>query len=394
MNKISTLSNIIIWSSAVTLTACSSTPSNLKVSDTKLVLTVVQNYANLTERMYQDAVVHAKALQSSVKTFTQNPNVQTFKNAKDAWALARQHYSVTEALRFYGGPIDNAETGPEGLLNSWPLDEAYIDYVKGSAKSGIIQNPAAYPTINKELLLSLNEKDGEKNISTGYHAVEFLLWGQDFSTKSAGTRSYKDYDTKSNAFAARRAIYINLLCDLIVEHLEQVAEQWSSKTKNSYREAFLNEPLDKSLQKIFTGITTLSVDEMAGERLTVALEINDQENEQNCFSDLSLEDSAHNQAGISQILKSTLLLELIASSNNSLSSEITKVAENVERLHEEIIRLGPFDKIIANRSEASEGRKKMRELIAALGEQSVAIAKAGKELGLNLNVETKSETAK
>ena len=59
--------------------------------------------------------------------------------ARKAWLAAREPYGQTEAFRFYGGPIDDAK-GPEGRINAWPLDEAYIDSVKGKAGSGIINN--------------------------------------------------------------------------------------------------------------------------------------------------------------------------------------------------------------------------------------------------------------
>ena len=76
--------------------------------------------------------------------------------------------------------------GPEGLINAWPLDEAYIDYVEGDPAAGVVNDPDTYPTIDAELLTSLNEQGGEANISTGWHAIEFLLWGQDLSTDGPG----------------------------------------------------------------------------------------------------------------------------------------------------------------------------------------------------------------
>ena len=72
--------------------------------------------------------------------------------------------------------------GPEGRLNSWLLDEAYIDYVKGNAQAGLINN-FEFP-LTEEALLAKNQEDDEADVSTGYHAIEFLLWGQDFYSQS------------------------------------------------------------------------------------------------------------------------------------------------------------------------------------------------------------------
>ena len=89
--------------------------------------------------------------------FLADPNETTLAAAKEAWLAAQEPYGQTEAYRFYGGPIDDAD-GPEPLLNAWPLDEAYVDYVEGAPEAGIINSPDSYPTIDQDLLISLNER--------------------------------------------------------------------------------------------------------------------------------------------------------------------------------------------------------------------------------------------
>lgn len=158
---------------------------------TEIATQVISDYSKHVYNTYAELLVANKKLEAALVTFTKSPSQETHDAAKAAWIEARRVYSPTEAFRFYGGPIDDAETGPEGLMNAWPLDEAYVDYVKEDPKAGIINNPKLYPKITKEVLVSLNEKDGEKNISTGYHAIEFLLWGQDLDLKSAGKEHLK-----------------------------------------------------------------------------------------------------------------------------------------------------------------------------------------------------------
>ena len=142
---------------------------------------VVLNYANIVHASYVDSLNLAKNMQEKINSFLESPSQTGLDEAKQSWVDSRFPYLQTEVYRFYGGPIDD-EDGPEGLLNAWPMDEAYVDYVKGSPKSGIINNTEDYPEITQDLLISLNEKEGEENISCGYHAVEFLLWGQDFNS--------------------------------------------------------------------------------------------------------------------------------------------------------------------------------------------------------------------
>lgn len=380
--------SVIVLSLTMGLPAQAASKLTIKKENLAIAKQTVAEYADLAFALYQDAVTQAKTLQTAAKNFTQTPTKLALAETKNAWKQARRAYSRTEALRFYAGPIDNPETGPEGLLNAWPIDESYIDYVKGNLKAGIVQNPKLYPNITKELLLSMNEKNGEKNISTGYHAVEFLLWGQDFSTSTPGQRPVSDYIAKNNKYATRRTTYLNLLCDLIVEHLEAVLVQWNPSTKNSYREAFLKEDPTEALRRIFTGITSLSVDEMAGERMTVALEIHDQENEQDCFSDYSLYDGGFDQEGIVDVVTKTSLLKLMEKENPELATQVVGSLEKSTTLFTEAQKIGDFDKIIAEKSESAPGHKKVRELIAALDKQAVTLAKAGKNMGLELNIET------
>ena len=127
-------------------------------------LSVVKNYAALVESTYVESLTKANILKSDVENFLNNPSVLTMEIAKESWKKARAPYGRSEAYRFYNGPIDR-DGGPEGLLNSWPLDEAYIDYVVGSPSAGIVNDTQKYPEITKELLEGLNELDGEKNIS-------------------------------------------------------------------------------------------------------------------------------------------------------------------------------------------------------------------------------------
>ena len=63
----------------------------------------------------------------------------------------------------------------------------------------IINVTGEYPTINAELIISLNEEGGEENVTTGWHAIEFLLWGQDLNDDGLGDRPVTDYATADNA---------------------------------------------------------------------------------------------------------------------------------------------------------------------------------------------------
>ncbi len=159
-------------------------------------------YADQAWDGYSQATVDAADLQEAVIRFADTPSTATFQDAKDAWLNARESYGVTEIFRLSNGPIDAEDGwvaevygGPEGQINAWPLDENMIDYsidADGRRTSGNIidtsgtfnpggddAQPVDVDTITPDAIAALNENGGDANVASGYHAIEFLLWGQD-----------------------------------------------------------------------------------------------------------------------------------------------------------------------------------------------------------------------
>lgn len=260
-------------------------------------------YADIVLAGYEDAYDLAVVLQQKVAEFVANPTPVGFQACKDAWLMARNPYGQTEAFRFYGGPIDDAD-GPEGLINAWPMDENFIDYVAGNPGAGLINDPVQFPEITKAVLMDLNESISESSIFTGYHAIEFLLWGQDLSANGPGERPYTDYLVGSiNGTAAnqdRRGQYLKVVTDLLLENLASVRDEW--KTGGAYRQQFLNATeTGVALGHIFTSLGELSKGELSGERMFVAVDTKDQENEHSCFSDNTLADIKMNFLGLKNV---------------------------------------------------------------------------------------------
>ncbi|MCX6183133.1 MAG: hypothetical protein NT150_14555, partial [Bacteroidetes bacterium] len=266
---------------------------------------IIENYADIAYYTYLDSYNKAVDLKTAIDAFTSDPtNTTKFAGAKAAWLISRESYGQTEAFRFANGPIDDAN-GPEGLLNSWPLDEAYIDYVSGDANAGIINNNVLYPTISENMLDSLNTVGGETNISVGYHAIEFLLWGQDLTAPSAkipGQRPNTDFvDGGTASNQSRRRQYLSICADLLVDHLEYVKNAWDPAVSNNYRTTFLALSANDAIKNMMTGIGALSKSELAGQRIFTAYDNQDQEDEHSCFSDNTHRDIRLNAEGIRNI---------------------------------------------------------------------------------------------
>ena len=265
----------------------------------------ITNYANIVLATYEDSYTSAVLMQQKIDAFVALPTAQGLTDCKNAWLTARNVYGQTEAFRFYAGPIDG-DDGLEGYINAWPMDENAIDYVAGNTNAGLINDAVNYPNITKKVILDLNEVASETSIFTGWHAVEFLLWGQDLSPTSAGTRPYTDFLTTNGTAQnqVRRKIYLKVVSDLLIEHLGIVRNAW--KTGSVYREGFVNNTdIPVVLGKIFTGIGSLCKGELSGQRMFAAVDSQDQENEHSCFSDNTINDIKMNFLGIKNVYLGT-----------------------------------------------------------------------------------------
>ncbi len=189
---------------------------------------IAETYVAIAHQNYSDSLNLAKEMFDQIQIFTENPNEANLANAKSAWRNARVVYSQTETFRFAHPVVDEWEV----QVNSWPLDEGFIDYVDDDNYFYELGNPVGQANIvaseelrwgpnnlnlselTPALLASLNELGGtEANVATGWHAIEFLLWGQDLNgtQPGAGERPATDYaqdETCTNGNCARRAEYL------------------------------------------------------------------------------------------------------------------------------------------------------------------------------------------
>ncbi|MCB0155619.1 MAG: hypothetical protein KDF65_12555 [Anaerolineae bacterium] len=353
----------------------------------------LETYADIVFAGYEDAYNLATELQTKIEAFVADPNQETQQAAKEAWLAAREPYGQTEAFRFYGGPIDD-EDGPEGILNAWPLDEAYVDYVEGDPAAGIINNVDEYPEIDQALLLSLNESGAEENISVGYHAIEFLLWGQDRSEDGPGQRPYTDYVTDGSGTAenqARRAEYLRLTAAQLVANLAELKAAWDPAVADNYRADFLALEPDTALQNMLTGIGVLSKSELSGERMFTAYDNQDQEDEHSCFSDNTHRDIITNAQGIANVYRGSYtrpdgsvvsgpsLADVVEAVDPELNQQMLALLDQslaqVKAIHV------PFDQAIV----LAEARPAVLAAVSTLQDQGDKVAEVASLLGVTIN---------
>lgn len=348
---------------------------------------VVQGYSKLVYANYTDSVNAAQKMQTAIDAFLNAPSQAGLDAAKKSWLNAREFYGQTEAFRFYGGPIDD-ENGPEGQINAWPMDESYVDYVQGSDRSGFINDTQF--KITREALIEQNERGGEENIATGWHAIEFLLWGQDLNENGPGNRPYTDYVKGKGKNAERRAAYLREVTALLIHDLQTVQSAWAPKNADNFRASF-EKGGQESIRKILVGLGSLSRGELAGERLEVALFSQDQEDEHSCFSDNTHRDAVTNAQGILNVWTGTykqadgavLKVPSLASLVGARAPEVAK--KTTQQIQNSVNAAGaiqaPFDREIIGGANAP-GPKRIKATVDSLVEQSTLLVESANAIGI------------
>jgi len=377
---------------------------------------VVSHYADMAHAMYEDALLAALQLDQALKKFVAEPSEDTLLAARYAWIAARTPYQKTEGFRFGNEFVDDWE----GRVNAWPLDEGMIDYVSEDyASAGTGENPLYSANvvanesfelggkkldaskITKELLAdSLHEAETiEANVATGYHAIEFLLWGQDlYGTEAgAGKRPATDFDVKNctNGNCDRRAAYLTTASELMLDDLKEIVAAWAPK---GAARAQLDAKGEKGgLAAILKGLGSLSYGELAGERMKLGLMIHDPEEEHDCFSDNTHNSHFFNQSGMiaiyngryaridGSVVEGPSVADLVAAKDKALGQNIatamtdTQMKMAVMKLTADNREMA-YDQMLAAGNEA--GNKILEDVINSLVAQAKMFEKAVSALDL------------
>lgn len=349
---------------------------------------VVDGYIALVEKTYGEALTSAITLQRAIDALLAAPSAKSLERARRAWLAARPAYLQSEAFRYYEGPIDQPGTasqpaGPESRLNAWPLNEAVIDAVRGNEKSGLIQDFAV--PISRETILKRDQASDEADVTTGYHAIEFLLWGQDFNASGPGQRPHTDFvlGTESNA---RRRAYLFELSRLLVDDLRFLHTSWQRDAADSYANRFAKLPQIEAVGRMLAGITMLAAEELTSERLTVALDSGSQEDEHSCFSDNTHNDFKYDLKGIRNVYlgefgawRGAGLSTLVRNYDPALDDEVRQLLANAAAKLQAIPV--PFDQMLAT-PPGSPARAKAEAAVDALYALAAGFKRVGQTLGI------------
>lgn len=374
---------------------------------------VIDHYADIAHAAYSDSLAEAHDLRTAVEALIADPSEATMAAARRAWLASREPYMQTEVYRFGNAIVDDWE----GKVNAWPLDEGLIDYVDGGYGSESAENPVYaanviaseslklsgetvdVSTITKALLADkLHELGGvEANVATGYHAVEFLLWGQDLNGTGpgSGNRPWTDFsaDQCTNGHCERRAAYLSTAADLLVDDLEWMTAQWA---EDGEARRALQADTQKGIAAILTGLGSLSYGELAGERMKLGLMLHDPEEEHDCFADATHISHYYDVVGMINVYSGTYtrvdgrrvsgpgLSHLVAMENPGLNQEMFTRLNATEaamgQLKERAEAVEAYDQMIG--PDNPEGNAVVQDAVDALTEQTKTIERIVASLGL------------
>jgi putative iron-regulated protein len=295
---------------------------------------VVKHHAALLEANYRDVVSRLESLKRSVDGFVAAPSAAGLEGARQAWLEARPSYGECEVSRFYGGPLDQAQ----GSMNEWPIDENFIDYTAGNPSGGIINDPRSYPQITPQVLAAATGRGGVENLATGYHAIEFLLWGQRPDPLGGpGQRPYTDYlDGGTASYQDRRRTYLAVAAQMLLDDMRSVLSQWDLSDAQSYGSAFVAAPPDESLAKIYRGFSQMAISELLYERIYDPFITRDRKDEESCFSESTQVDLVANALGVENVylgryhaLTGPSLTDLIQAEDPALDAEMRRLLAEV-----------------------------------------------------------------
>lgn len=379
------LSTLLISSMiTLTLSACSSDSSDKSV-DTE---DIKANHVSMAFAAYSDSLAAAESLQSAVTEFIDNPTENNLSTAKAAYKALRIPYQQSEIMRWDtaitldfnlnidGGPASVDEW--EGQVNAWPLDENHIvDIIEGS------------DTIDRDLLLAQNgADDNEANVTTGIHAVEFMLWGADTNGVNAGSgeRPATDFALSgscADSYCQRRAEYLQAATDLLVDDLNTMAAEWSptaTNTQGTLAYNFLQSPL--AIDYMLGAMRAMATDELASARMSSGLTLGDPEEEHDCFSDLSHLAIYHNFQGVRNVffgqyntVSGTSLASLVRYKDPTSYNRFVEALDSIELKMQYLLEIGEretnpirFDQIIGQEASGNE-----RQIAEAAVDELIAL---------------------
>lgn len=254
---------------------------------------LIRNHAAIAYAVYSDALFQATNLQTAIASFVTDPTDDGLSESRLAWRNAYYAYLQCAALQFSNGPVDD-DRDLSRQIGKWPINPSLIDYTTGQF-GGLISDSAELPNVTLDALQALNGPDVNRPTTIGFHAIEFLLWGEDdddVALLTAGNRTFLDYNGADSSIqnTVRRSKYLRVCSEILVSQLGVLTNEWDSLGSKNYRKDFIGLEVNSALKNILTGMGTLAKSEISERALEKPVSASSQDLEVSNYSDNTITD--------------------------------------------------------------------------------------------------------
>ena len=239
----------------------------------------------------------AQILDSKLASFMHHPTPLNQAETQQAWRIAYDAF-LTSLIFSYLPLQDPPDWHKQGIsyqdllsqLDSWPIEGGYIDYIQNYPFSGIVNDLTL--TIDETSLRSQHGFTDRSNASLGFHALEFMLWGNegqrtvyDFYPQEntapipINDAEHADYDVYSDALTPnalpsepqnhnRRRQYTQLITELLLKDLHRIQRRWEPSS-GYYAQLVQQSRAENTLQAAFIAAQKLISVEILNKRFAL-----------------------------------------------------------------------------------------------------------------------------
>ena len=189
----------------------------------------------ITEQVWQnqnhdfsEVLSQTRALKQAVDTLTQQPTMEHLQTVREQWHIAHNAL-LSQAPLFALGTINpglfQQIQQSHSLIDAQPIQPGYLDYFAVYQHTGIVNDIAA--RLTAEDLRQQHRFSDDSDVSLGFHAMAYLLWGEDqqrpledFQVPEAPTQIQRDNGLKLVDLPShRRGTLLQLQATLLLDDL-------------------------------------------------------------------------------------------------------------------------------------------------------------------------------
>lgn len=340
-----------ITSAVIWLSSCQSDFD--QITEKRLLLDesqseVLSGLADIENSITTNWSASTGALNSSVGVFVAAPSGAGLIDIQAKWRAARDPWESNESFGF--GPVGN--DGIDGNTDDWPVDI-------NSLKTILASNQTLDATFVTNMVTN----------TKGFHAIEYLIFGQD------GSKTVND-------FTSREKQLLSLLTADLKIQADQLKSRWSSSSATSFYTDFKNAGRDGSTYPT----ASAALGEVLGSMVDIMTELPDSKIEtpltsqnisylESAFSDYSYHDYRNNISGVyaayvgkyGSIVASKSISNLVNDANPGVNQKVLTQFKLVLALYDAIQPASMNQDIFTRQVQLRDLQNELRNLNQMLG---------------------------